>query len=60
VVENDNGGKCGTILVDGKPWQHPIGTPGKVEAGRHTIDCGGEISVEIEPGMTFYFNYWGP
>jgi len=60
AVVNNNGGNCGSIKVDGKVWPHPIGKPGPIEPGTHTIECGGEIGFEIRPGVVFKFDYWGP
>ncbi len=60
VVEDDNGGGCGPIIVDGKQWQYPIHVRGLVKPGHHVISCGGEIEFEIKKGTTFHFDYWGP
>jgi len=60
VIEDDNGGQCGPILVDGKEWNYGINVKAKIEPGIHTIDCGGEIEFEINKGTIFYFDYWGP
>lgn len=60
VVDDDNGGGCGPILVDGKRWPHPIHTPGPIAPGEHVIGCGGEIRFGIKAGMIFHFDYWGP
>jgi hypothetical protein len=60
VVDDDNGGACGPIEVDGKPWKHPIHAAGLINPGTHTIACGGEIGFEIRKGTTFHFDYWGP
>ena len=60
VVDDDNGGKCGPLLVDEKPWPHPIHTPGTITPGRHRIECGGWAEFNVEPATTFHFDYWGP
>jgi hypothetical protein len=60
AIDDDDGGLCGPILVDGVGWQHPIGAPARVEPGVHTIECGGQLSFEIPAGVVFRFNYWGP
>ena len=60
AVDDDNGGKCGSILVDGRKWPHPLRTAGEIAPGRHVIACGGEIGFEIKTGTTFRFDYWGP
>lgn len=60
AVVDDNGGGCGPIEVDGKPWAYPIGKPGRISPGLHTIECGGKIEFEIPDGVLFSFDYWGP
>lgn len=68
VIEDDNGGQCGSMIVDGKLWPKKIGEPGLIESGIHSIRCGtieqgileSDITFEIKEGTTFYFNYWGP
>jgi hypothetical protein len=60
AVIDDNGGKCGPILVDGKVWPHSIGQTGLINPGGHTIECGTEIKFTIPQGMVFKFDYWGP
>lgn len=60
VIEDDNGGECGPILVDGKVWPYKIGEKGKIKPGEHTLQCGGELRISIKEGTIFYFDYWGP
>lgn len=60
AVIDDSGGGCGPIKVDGKVWQLPIGVPGAIEPGSHTIECGITLSFEIPAGVIFRFDYWGP
>ena len=60
VVEDNNGGGCGPIMVDGKKWPHPLHVPGIIRPGSHVIACGGEIGFEIRKGTIFHFDYWGP
>ena len=60
AVIDDNGGHCGPIRVDGKPWPHPIGEAGHIDPGHHRISCGGEIEFDIPRGVVFKFDYWGP
>ena len=60
VVEDDNGGACGTIIVDGVKWEVEVGEAGTISPGLHKIECGGEIQFTIKKGTTFYFDYWGP
>lgn len=60
VVEDDNGGGCGPILVDGQIWEYEIGEAGEIDPGVHTITCGSSIGFEISEGVVFYFDYWGP
>jgi hypothetical protein len=60
AVMDDNGGHCGPIKVDGKIWPYSIGQAGRIEPGRHTIECGGDIQFDIREGVLFKFDYWGP
>jgi hypothetical protein len=60
AVVDDNGGHCGPIKVDGKVWPYAIGQPGRIDAGHHTIECGGEIAFNVRQGVVFKFDYWGP
>jgi hypothetical protein len=60
AVVDDNGGHCGPVKVDGKVWPYSIGHVGSIDAGRHTIECGGEISFDIRKGVVYKFKYWGP
>lgn len=59
-IIDDNGGGCGPIYVDGKVWPHPIGVAAPIQPGKHTISCGGEVTIEIPAGVVFAFDYWGP
>ncbi|PYP69760.1 MAG: hypothetical protein DMD41_16335 [Gemmatimonadetes bacterium] len=62
AIDDDNGGHCGPMKVDGREWKHEIHAPGPIEPGVHSISCGegGEIGFEIRPRTTFHFDYWGP
>ena len=60
VVDDDNGGGCGPVLVDGVPWGHPVHVAGEIVPGRHVIESCASETFEVEQGMTFRFNYWGP
>jgi hypothetical protein len=62
IVADDNGGRCGSIKVDGADWAVPIGTPGALEPGTHEISCGdGAVTrFDVRSGTTFHFDYWGP
>jgi hypothetical protein len=62
VVDDDNGGECGGLRVDGKTWSYKIHSEGPITAGTHKIECGtsGTRSFEVRQGTTFHFNYWGP
>ena len=62
VIDDDNGGECGPMIVDGREWKHEIHSPGPIEAGAHQVSCGegGETGFTIRPGTTFHFDYWGP
>lgn len=66
VIEDNNGGDCGNIYIDGELWIYPLGHKGPIDAGRHSIICSeapeteGLIYFEIIKGTTYRFNYWGP
>ncbi len=62
VVDDNNGGECGPILVDGEDWPAKLHEAGLIAPGVHAISCGDQagISFEIQPGTTFHFDYWGP
>ena len=62
VVVDDNGGKCGSLFVDGQEWKFAINEPGAITPGIHTIRCGpsGDTQFEVGAGTTFHFDYWGP
>jgi hypothetical protein len=60
VINNDNGGKCGEVLLDGRKWPYPLHAFGQVPSGVHTLECGTKVEFEIKPGTIFQFDYWGP
>ncbi|WP_296270472.1 hypothetical protein [Pseudomonas sp. UBA6323] len=60
VIEDDNGGHCGTLSVDGAPWPHRPHEPGEIKPGIRAIRCGAAVDLEIKPGNIYYFDYWGP
>lgn len=60
IVQDDNGGGCGPIRLDGRRWPHAIGARGAIAPGPHTIECGTQVEFRIEAGTTFRFDYWGP
>jgi hypothetical protein len=63
VVDDNNGGACGSIMIDDRVWPQSIHLPGEIEPGVHKIACGdsgNSIEFEIKPGTTFHFDYWGP
>lgn len=60
IVADADGGQCGPVRVDGKPWPHPVGAPGAIAPGEHVLACGGEVAIRIDSGQTFRFDYWGP
>ena len=62
VVDNDNGGKCAVITVDGLVWPYPVQARGPIEPGEHLIECGnsGGTTFVIPDGVIYYFDYWGP
>ncbi|UHQ20652.1 hypothetical protein LVB87_05785 [Lysobacter sp. KIS68-7] len=60
VVADDNGGQCGPLLVDGKPWGYRIGEPGPIAPGVHQIFCGVGSAFDVKSGTVYRFDYWGP
>ena len=60
VVADGNGGQCGPLLVDGKPWPYRIGEPGPIAPGAHQIFCGVGSAFDVKSGMVYTFDYWGP
>lgn len=60
VVDDENGGRCGPILVDGRPWPYPVHMQGPIAPGKHVIGCGLDIEFSIPSATVFHFNYWGP
>jgi hypothetical protein len=60
IIDDNNGGDCGPIKVDGKVWSYSTGKAGQIKPGVHTIECGSEISFKIPPNVVYRFNYWGP
>ena len=60
AVVDDNGGKCGPIIVDGKRWPYKIGEAGSIAPGHHKIECGGWVEFDIPQGVVFHYDYWGP
>ena len=59
-IDDDNGGHCGPLLVDGKRWSFPIGEAAEIAPGDHTISCGSSLEISIQKGTVFRMNYWGP
>jgi len=59
-VDDNNGGHCGPITVDGKQWAAPLHAPGLIAPGKHQIACGTLAGFQVEQGTTFHFRYWGP
>tara|TARA_Y100000588_G_C13536116_1_gene619941 strand:+ start:221 stop:532 length:312 start_codon:yes stop_codon:yes gene_type:complete len=59
VIDN-NGGKCGPLLLDGKPWELLLGEVAEIVPGEHIIHCGASISFVVPKGVVFKFDYWGP
>lgn len=54
---------CDSLIVNGENWPHNIDEKGEVSAGTCKIQCGNSdsgLSINIEEGTTFYFDYWGP
>ena len=60
VIADDNGGACGPILLNGKQWPHAVGVPGEIMPGKQTIQCGGSLEFNVQDGVVFIFDYWGP
>jgi len=62
VVDDDNGGHCGPIKVDGAEWPHAVHSAGPIAPGLHKIACGDTawIAFEVRSGTAFHFDYWGP
>ena len=63
VIDDDNGGACGAIMVDGKVWPRPLDQPHPISPGVHHIQCGeddGLTQFTVEAGTVFHFAYWGP
>ncbi len=60
VIEDDNGGQCGPLLVDKKVWPHVLYSKGEIEPGERNIECGTWMGITVKEGTTYYFNYWGP
>jgi hypothetical protein len=60
VVDDNNGGLCGPIRVDGQEWKVSLHSPGRISPGVHAIECGTTIEFAIREGTTFHFEYWGP
>ena len=63
VIDDDNGGKCGGLLVDSKPWLHPVHAAGAISPGQHQVGCGdprNSLTIRVDSGRTYRFSYWGP
>jgi len=62
IIEDNNGGQCGPLMVDNRIWPHAIHAKAVVNPGPHSIACGSGNSLEIsiKQGTTYYFDYWGP
>jgi hypothetical protein len=60
VIEDNNGGQCGPILVDGKKWPYPLHVAGPISPGLHKVECGTQVEIEVQSGSSFHFDYWGP
>lgn len=64
IVDDNDGGGCGPIMVDRVVWPHGIGKRGAVQPGIHEIECGHffdmGIKFEVKTGVVYRFNYWGP
>lgn len=63
VIDDDNGGHCGGLLIDDNAWQHALHAAGQVQPGVHQVACGepsNGLAVRVDSGTTYHFNYWGP
>lgn len=63
VFDDDHGGTCRPLMLDGKEWLHPAKAAGRIEPGTHLVQCGPGDSgfpVQVATGTTYYFDYWGP
>ena len=63
AIDDDNGGGCGPLMVDGRDWTTPLHVSGKIEPGTHVIQCGPNdpgIQVDVKAGTSYHFDYWGP
>lgn len=60
VVGDNDGGGCGPVRVDGKPWPYALNEPGRIEPGKHSIEICSGSSFEVVAGTTYTFDYWGP
>ena len=63
VIDDDNGGGCGALLVDGQEWPHKVHERGPIQPGSHRMACGDTssfLSFDVEAGTTYHFDYWGP
>jgi hypothetical protein len=58
VIDGNNGGACGPILVDGKEWSFPVHAVGAITPGRHFVECGKKVGIEIKAGTIFHFDDW--
>jgi hypothetical protein len=59
VADNDGGG-CGQIYVDNKPWPHELNEIAPISPGQHSIRICSEMPFEVKAGTTYLFDYWGP
>ena len=58
AIDDNNGGHCESILVDGEVWSHPVKEPAQIEPGVHYIQCGSKVEVDIPEATLFHFNHW--
>jgi hypothetical protein len=66
AIDEGYGPAC-SVTVDGHPWPKGLHVLGAVAAGTHTVACGlapgapeATLSIVIQDGTTFHFDYWGP
>lgn len=54
---------CPSILIDGRPWPHPLHSRGAIEPGQHTITCDDyahPFDFTVEQGKTLWVTSWNP
>ena len=62
AFEEYDGGACdaSSLQVDGVRWALPLDSIGVIRPGQHVILCDRELTIRVDSGTVFRFNYWGP